>query len=268
MLVGSFVKLLDEVKDYTLDWSDELVSDTISTSAWTISPTSSPPLVEDSETNDTTTTTIWLSGGMIGEDYTLENTIVTTGGRTCVATIEVRVSYLISELTAYIEAIAADSYFAKAQNTTWLALSAAAREGFIIRATRLLNRQSWVGDKTDDAQALAWPRSDTGVDGVTDTVIPQEIVDACAELALDIAEGSGVEDVANTAQKLQSIKAGSVALTYFRGAEGSPKRFPQSVHELLSKYLTGVGSLALTGVATGTDGGSVTDKGYGYNRGL
>ena len=251
-VVGSFVKLLDEVKDYVLDWSDELGPDTISTSVWAITPLSSPPLVQDSESETASTSTIFLSGGMVGEDYTLENTIVTVGGRTCVASIEVRVSYLVQGVTSYIEAIPADSYFAKSQNAIWLALNAAAREGFIIRSTRLLNRQNWLDD----------------YDTLVKRVAVQDIVDACAELAADLAEGSSVEDEQTTAQKLQSIKAGSVALTYFRGAEGVSLRFPQVAHELLSKYLAGTGGSQLAGVVTGVDGVTVTAKDYGFNRGV
>jgi hypothetical protein len=35
-----------------------------------------------SDTNDTTSTTIWLSGGTAGKDYVLTNKIVTHGNRT------------------------------------------------------------------------------------------------------------------------------------------------------------------------------------------
>ncbi len=248
-VVGSFVKLLDEVKDFVLDWSDELGPDTISQSVWAITPVSVPPLVQDSETNTTTTTTIWLSGGDLGKDYTLQNTIVTAGGRTCIASIEVRVSYLVSGITSYIEIMPADSYFAKSQNVTWLALNNAAREGFIIRATRLLDRQTWL-----DAY-----------DTLAKRVLVQDIVDACAELAVALAEGSEVENEQVTSQKLQAIKAGSVALTYFRGAEGLAIRFPLIAQELLKDYLAGSGT-TVSGSSSGVDGTSVTANELGFNR--
>ena len=253
MLVGSFVKLFGEVKDYTLDWSDELLTDTISTSVWSIEPTTSPPLVEDSETNDTTTTTIWLSGGMVGEDYTLTNIIVTAAGRTCEATIQVRVSYLVAGETSYSSLEDLDDYHAKSQSATWMALAASAREGYAIRATRLFDRQSWLDDYDTLVKRVAVP----------------DIVNAFFETALSLADGSTVETDQNNAQKLQSIKAGSVALTYFRGAEGAPLRFTLAVTELLKGYLAGTGvGAGITGVATGTDGESVTDRDLGYNRGI
>jgi hypothetical protein len=45
------------VLDYGFDWSKWLGTDTISTSTWTV-PVG---ITKDSDTHDTTTTTIWLS---------------------------------------------------------------------------------------------------------------------------------------------------------------------------------------------------------------
>ena len=72
-----FTKDPSAVLDYTIDWSDWLDSDTISTSTWTV-PTG---LTEDSDTNTTTTATVWLSSGTAGTQYTVINHIVTAGGR-------------------------------------------------------------------------------------------------------------------------------------------------------------------------------------------
>jgi len=64
--------------DYQVDWSDWLGStDTISTSTWTVPD----GIVEESDSNTTTTATIWVSGGTLGETYDLVNHIVTTEGR-------------------------------------------------------------------------------------------------------------------------------------------------------------------------------------------
>jgi len=67
-----------EVLDYGFDWSEWLNGDTIITSTWTV-PTG---ITQNSETETTTTTTIWLSGGSFGQRYTIKNTITTAGGRT------------------------------------------------------------------------------------------------------------------------------------------------------------------------------------------
>ena len=69
----------DSVIDYGADWALWLASgETIITSTWVI-PTG---LVSDSETSTTTATAVFLSGGTIGESYTVTNRIVTSAGRT------------------------------------------------------------------------------------------------------------------------------------------------------------------------------------------
>lgn len=68
----------DDVVDYSVDWTDWLAGDTIATSVWVV-PTG---ITKDSDTNDTTSATIWLSGGTEGDDYQLTNRITTAAGRT------------------------------------------------------------------------------------------------------------------------------------------------------------------------------------------
>ena len=83
----TFSKDPDAVLDYTVDWSSWLGSDTISTSTWTV-PTG---ITKDSDTKTTTTATIWLSGGVIDQDYLPINHIVTAGLRTEDRSILIRV---------------------------------------------------------------------------------------------------------------------------------------------------------------------------------
>lgn len=69
----------DSVKDYTEDWSDWLPSgDTISDSTWTVV---SGDVTIDSDSNTTTTTTVWLSGGTLGTWAKVTNHITTAAGR-------------------------------------------------------------------------------------------------------------------------------------------------------------------------------------------
>ena len=70
-----------ETLDYKIDWDDWLstgTSEVISTSTWTV-PSG---ITKDSDDKDSTYTTIWLSGGTLGEAYTLTNKIVTSDIRT------------------------------------------------------------------------------------------------------------------------------------------------------------------------------------------
>jgi uncharacterized phiE125 gp8 family phage protein len=68
-----------EVRDYRHDWSPFLDGDTIVTSDVTVTPAT---VTLDSDTNDATSVTVWLSDGEDGDLATVTNTIVTDGGRT------------------------------------------------------------------------------------------------------------------------------------------------------------------------------------------
>jgi hypothetical protein len=95
-----FVKDPSAVLDYRIDWGEWLDSDTIATSTWIV-PTG---ITKASDTNTTTITTIWLSGGTVGNSYALVNHIVTTGGREDDRGITIVVAErdgLISEPLAY-----------------------------------------------------------------------------------------------------------------------------------------------------------------------
>ena len=82
-----FEKDPQAVLDYKIDWTLWLGSDTISESVWTV-PSG---ITKDSDTNDTATTTIWVSGGNAGISYDLVNHIVTAAGREDDRTITIKV---------------------------------------------------------------------------------------------------------------------------------------------------------------------------------
>jgi len=84
---NEFTKDPDAVLDYTWDWEDWLDSDTISSSSVIVES----GLTADSDSNTTTTATVWLSGGTLGEDYKVTNRIVTAGSRTDDRTIIIKV---------------------------------------------------------------------------------------------------------------------------------------------------------------------------------
>jgi hypothetical protein len=67
----------DEVGDFTIDWSGRLSGDLISTSTWTVPA----GLTKGSDSHDRTSTTVWLSSGVLGARYQILNRIETLGGR-------------------------------------------------------------------------------------------------------------------------------------------------------------------------------------------
>ena len=83
----TFIKDPDEVLDYRLDFEDWLDTDTINSETVTVED----GITLDSETNDTTTVTAWLSGGTVGETYTVTYQAVTEAGRTVERSIKVRI---------------------------------------------------------------------------------------------------------------------------------------------------------------------------------
>lgn len=167
-----------------------------------------------------------------------------------------------------------DFYFAAATHAAnWTAASELVKGQALVTASRILNRQQWKGDKYEAAQPLAWPRANTGIDGVEDTVIPTPIVEASFELALSLLDGSTVQTnpEAPQEQKTSSLKAGSVSISYFKGAvtpaELKPGRFPLIVEELLKPYLGG-DTTGLVSEASGVDACSVTEQDFGFTRGF
>ena len=83
-----FCKDDTEVLDYKVDWADWLTADTIASSSWVI-PSG---ITKDFDSFDDDFTTVWFSGGTIGETYTLTNTIVSTAGRTATRSFMIQLS--------------------------------------------------------------------------------------------------------------------------------------------------------------------------------
>lgn len=86
-MLNKFVKDPDAVLDYQADWATWLGEDTISSSTWIVPD----GITKDSDTNTTTSATVWLSGGTAGSNYSITNRIVTDGGRTDDRTIKIQV---------------------------------------------------------------------------------------------------------------------------------------------------------------------------------
>lgn len=78
----------DEVLDYQVDWVKRLDGDTISTSTFFIE---SGTVVIDSDSNTTTETAVFLSGGTIDGENLVTNRIVTAGGRTMDQTMKLKI---------------------------------------------------------------------------------------------------------------------------------------------------------------------------------
>lgn len=151
---------------------------------------------------------------------------------------------------SYASVEEADAYLAASLHagTTWSDATEDNKGRALVTATRILDRQRWADAYDTQAER---------------EVVPA-IQDACCEMALALLQGSDLQSESTTGQKLQSITAGSVSLTYFRGAEGSPHRFPTIVWELLRDYLGGTG-LGVYASAHGVSGVSSTADDFGHS---
>lgn len=85
----AFVKDPAAVLDYSLDWGPWLSADTISNSSWVVE--SGISIESGSEVFDTTTTGLFISGGVHGENYLVTNQIITTGGKTDERSFQIKV---------------------------------------------------------------------------------------------------------------------------------------------------------------------------------
>lgn len=86
-------------------------------------------------------------------------------------------------LTAYISVSAATDYFSQKLNTeAWDNADQADCEKALFMATDAIDRLNFVSQKTDETQEHQFPRNG-------DTVVPQDIQEACAELAIRLLDG-------------------------------------------------------------------------------
>lgn len=163
-----------------------------------------------------------------------------------------------TDFDTYVDLDAANTYLkGQISAASWLAETDEDQKArAIVSATRFIDRQRWQGTKTDSAQAHAFPRqgltyADSG-DAVASDSVPQEVLDATCELASALLDGSEVQTNTQPNSNLtQSLKAGSVAISYFRG-DDQAGRFPQIIQELLGFWLAG-SIVAASSIATGTD---------------
>ena len=147
---------------------------------------------------------------------------------------------------SYISVADADTRHANLGNTAWAALATAVKEQALRKATAYMlqaYRQRWVGYrvKVDPMQALDWPRYGVEVDHfpVHFDIVPAEVANACADLALKASTGDLAADLTPS---IIRKKVGPIETEYNRG---SPQwtRY-RAIEMMLAPYLTGGPSMA------------------------
>lgn len=119
----------------------------------------------------------------------------------------------------------ADAYHLIRDNTAWAALTTAAKEAALVKASAYLCdevRFPWIGTKAQGyAQRMPWPRTSASeADGsaIPDTVVPWRIVDACCELAGVASAGTDLNPALERGGQVKSESVGSISVTYMDGA--------------------------------------------------
>ncbi len=245
-------EVVDYTIDWS-DFTDAVGSpqDVISSSTWTMPDTSPQELVQDSNSFLNDSATIFVSAGLTGEVYVVKNQIVTTQGRTherviyihivdsssgaFTASLIVEDGSVIAGANAYDTRENVDRFHARRNATSWFAATAPQRDAAIIKATSYLvekYRNNWKGIRTDLDQTLDWPRAGVQLEDyfepqtqprnllfsglafvLADDVIPQEVKDATAVLALP-ALTADLNPTLERGGDIKRVKAGSVEVEY------------------------------------------------------
>ena len=143
-----------------------------------------------------------------------------------------------SDSESYISVADASNYHTVRGNTAWAALATdALREAALRRATdymRQAYRSRWQGYKVNEDQALDWPRYDVEVEGyaIDSDIVPTEIKNACAELAL---RASAVDLNPDLTQGVAREKVGQIEVEYDKASPQFTRY--RAIDALLSPYL-------------------------------
>lgn len=150
----------------------------------------------------------------------------------------------LSTAESYISVADTDARMTALGNTTWAPMTMAEKEQALRRAT--LNmiqnyRGRWKGTRVKSTQALDWPRFDVFADGfsIASNIVPQEIANACADLAFKAAAGDLSPDLTRGVVR---EKVGPIETEYDPASPQQTRR--PAIENLLSPYLNGTSAMA------------------------
>lgn len=149
----------------------------------------------------------------------------------------------LSTAESYISVADASTRHSNLGNTTWADLTTAQMEEALRRATIYMEqayRSRWAGYVQHLTQALSWPRNSVVVDGwrwIATDIVPAEVANACADLALKAAAGDLNADLTRAVKRK---KVGPLETEY---SDYSPQsvRYP-AINMMLAPYLAGTGA--------------------------
>jgi len=141
---------------------------------------------------------------------------------------------------AYCTVLEATAYHeARLSNAEWAAATADNKTISVIMATRVIDLQFlWVGYQTATTQALLWPREGVlalnALENIVNTVIPQRLKEAVAELAWNLLKADRTLDSDVETAGLTGLRAGPVELSFKDSVVA--KVLPDSVFYLIPTW--------------------------------
>lgn len=138
-----FTKEPQESLDFPIDWSDWLGALTISTSTWTVPA----GIINDGDTNTSTTTTITLSGGTWGETYEISNEIEASNGEVETRSFLIRIQRSVAYCTPIEVRRRMSGGSGSGGSATIAALPPAELEALIEQASRMFDLECGVPER-------------------------------------------------------------------------------------------------------------------------
>lgn len=154
---------------------------------------------------------------------------------------------IVAGAESYISVADADTHHSNRGAAAWAALTTAQKEQALRKATDYMlqiYRMLWKGVRMSATQALDWPRAwvylepvVTGANSdfpnlVADNVVPTEVKNACAELAL---RASSATLYADLTQQKKKVKVGPIETEYDTSTSQAVRY--ESARAMLSPYL-------------------------------
>lgn len=152
----------------------------------------------------------------------------------------------LSTAVSYTSVAEADAYFSVRLITLWANMVTAEKEACLIRATDHMlqkTRSRWKGFRLLTTQRLDWPRTGVIVDEYTEIAedaIPEEVKNACAELALRASISTLSED---GSRGVTQETIGPVTVKYDQYSQTSPSY--TQVFDWIKPFLNSSGSGAM-----------------------
>lgn len=160
----------------------------------------------------------------------------------------------LADAESYASVAWCDAYHTKYGNTDWAAASTTDREIALRKATRYLEAEylmRWLGIRTTQTQALAWPRAwvyDSDDRLLLSNIMPLRLLEATALLArtaLTTELLTVTVDASSTGVRRERQKLGPMEQEIeYTGAKGTRRTFPV-VEDLLREYVSPPGTITI-----------------------